>query len=180
MFAIYTDVGGHMSRYPNDFTVITAELVSIYVGNNPISSKDIPTLISTVHAALVALSPAIAEPSPEFVSAVTPRKSLASPDYIISMIDGKPYRSLKRHLAAHGLTPEEYRARYSLKPDYPMVAPAYSQALREVAKRIGLGRKPAVKADVETKRTSVPAREKISPEKRKRRPKVEVRQNMEQ
>jgi hypothetical protein len=70
------------------------------------------------------------------------RKSLASPDRIISMIDGKPYRTLRRHLSTHGLTPDEYRARYKLKPDYPMVAPAYSEARRAMAKKIGLGRKP--------------------------------------
>lgn len=77
----------------------------------------------------------------EFTPAVSVRKSLASPDHILSMIDGKPYKSLKRHLSGHGLTPAEYRARYGLKSDYPMVAPGYSAQRREVAKRLGLGRK---------------------------------------
>lgn len=70
------------------------------------------------------------------------RKSLASRDHIISLIDGKPYRTLRRHLSTHGLTPDEYRARYNLKPDYPMVAETYSEARRAMAKKIGLGRKP--------------------------------------
>jgi predicted transcriptional regulator len=86
-----------------------------------------------------------AEPSQEHTPAVTARKSLASPDHIISMIDGKPYKTLRRHLSGHGLTPEEYRERYSLKSDYPMVAPTYSEARRAMAKKIGLGRKPGAK-----------------------------------
>ena len=69
------------------------------------------------------------------------RKSLASKDHIISMIDGKPYKTLRRHLSTHGLTPEEYRARYNLKPDYPMVSENYSQVRRDMAKKIGLGQK---------------------------------------
>lgn len=79
--------------------------------------------------------------SAEFTPAVSVRKSLASKDHIISMIDGKPYRALRRHLSTHGLTPEEYRARYNLKPDYPMVAESYSAQRREMAKKIGLGSK---------------------------------------
>src|SRR5690606_33118041 len=78
----------------------------------------------------------------DHVPAVTVRKSLASKDHIISMIDGKPYKTLRRHLSTHGLTPAEYRARYGLKADYPMVAPAYSEQRRAMAKKIGLGRKP--------------------------------------
>ena len=72
---------------------------------------------------------------------VSARKSLRSRDHIISMIDGKPYKTLKRHLSGHGLTPEQYRERYKLPVSYPMVAESYSAARREMAKRIGLGRK---------------------------------------
>jgi predicted transcriptional regulator len=81
------------------------------------------------------------QPATEYQPAVTVRKSLASPDHIISMIDGKPYRSLKRHLGRHGLTPDQYRQRYGLKADYPMVAPAYSEQRRAMAHKIGLGAK---------------------------------------
>jgi predicted transcriptional regulator len=77
----------------------------------------------------------------EHVPAVTVRKSLASPDKIISLIDGKPYSTLKRHLAGHGLTPDQYRERYGLKADYPMTAPAYSEKRKALAKKIGLGAK---------------------------------------
>lgn len=73
--------------------------------------------------------------------AVTTRKSLSNPDFIISMIDGKPYKALRRHLTTNGLTPEQYRDRYNLKADYPMVAPTYSEARRAMALRIGLGSK---------------------------------------
>jgi predicted transcriptional regulator len=76
-----------------------------------------------------------------FAPAVSVRKSLASKDHILSMIDGKPYKTLRRHLTTHGLTPEEYRSRYKLKPDYPMVAEAYSEQRRAMAKKIGLGSK---------------------------------------
>jgi predicted transcriptional regulator len=77
----------------------------------------------------------------KYEPAVTVRKSLSSPDHIISLIDGKPYKSLRRHLSKHGLTPEQYRERYNLKADYPMVAPAYSDSRRVMAKKIGLGSK---------------------------------------
>lgn len=83
-----------------------------------------------------------ADDGQRYTPAVSVRKSLASPDKIISMIDGKPYSTLRRHLTANGLTPEEYRQRYGLKTDYPMVAPGYSASRSEHAKRLGLGRKP--------------------------------------
>ena len=81
----------------------------------------------------------------DYTPAVSARKSLASRDHIISMVDGKPYKTLRRHLATHGMTPEEYRERYNLKPDYPMVAEAYSESRRAMAKKIGLGRKPGAR-----------------------------------
>lgn len=84
---------------------------------------------------------AAAARSPRQAPAVSVRKSLASKDHIISMIDGKPYRTLRRHLSTHGLTPEEYRERYNLRADYPMVAPSYSEARRAMAHKIGLGAK---------------------------------------
>ncbi len=86
------------------------------------------------------------EATTAYTPAVTVRKSLASPDHIISMIDGKPYKTLRRHLSINGMTPEEYRQRYNLKADYPMVAPTYSEARRTMAKSIGLGRKPKAAA----------------------------------
>lgn len=115
--------------------------------NTRTSADDVPGFLQSMYAAVEKLAnPEAGEPeafSQEHVPAVSVRKSLASRDHIISMIDGKPYRTLRRHLSTHGLTPDEYRARYNLKPDHPMVAPAYSEARRAMAKKIGLGRKPA-------------------------------------
>jgi predicted transcriptional regulator len=104
--------------------------------------------IAAIYAALAATAgpgaPEMAEGDHRtYEPAVTSRKSLASDEHIISMIDGKPYKTLRRHLAGHGLTPETYRERYGLRPDYPMVAKAYSESRRAMAKKIGLGRKPA-------------------------------------
>ena len=128
----------------SDLTTLTVDLLSAFVSNNNVRSEDLPGLIQSTHAALSGLnapSPASPESEPEFTGAVSARKSLASRDHIISMIDGKPYRSLKRHLSSHGLTPDDYRQRYKLPSSYPMVAPGYSEQRREVAKRLGLGRK---------------------------------------
>jgi predicted transcriptional regulator len=88
---------------------------------------------------------------------VTVRKSLSSPDHIISLIDGKPYKTLRRHLSRHGMTPEQYRERYGLKADYPMVAPAYAERRRDLAKKIGLGRKPGQKTAPAPATTTKPA-----------------------
>ncbi|GAA0298035.1 MucR family transcriptional regulator [Sphingomonas oligophenolica] len=115
--------------------------------NTRVSAEDVPAFLQSMHSSLTGLAaPGTAvspsEAPPEHVPAVTVRKSLASNEHLISLIDGKPYKTLRRHLSTHGLTPEEYRARYYLKADYPMVAPAYSEARRAMAKKIGLGRKP--------------------------------------
>ncbi|MFS0736661.1 MucR family transcriptional regulator [Sphingomonas sp. 1P06PA] len=117
--------------------------------NNRAPADDVPAFLQKMHATLVALSetpvaPAAAEETPDYTPAVTVRKSLASKAHIISLIDGKPYKTLRRHLSGHGLTPEQYRERYNLKADYPMVAEDYSNARREMAKSIGLGRKPGM------------------------------------
>ncbi|MFN6934647.1 MAG: MucR family transcriptional regulator [Tsuneonella sp.] len=131
---------------------LATELTIAWLGNqnNRIAPEDVPAFLRTMHATLVDLSASSsnlpendggADPVEEFVPAVSVRKSLASKDHIISLIDGKPYRTLRRHLSTHGLTPEEYRARYNLKPDYPMVAESYSEQRREMAKKIGLGNK---------------------------------------
>ena len=118
--------------------------------NTRASAEDVPAFLERMHGAVSQLSSnrdaqAQAEPASEYTPAVTARKSLSSPEHIISMIDGKPYKTLKRHLSRHGLTPVQYRERYGLKADYPIVAPAYAEKRRELAKKIGLGRKPGKK-----------------------------------
>jgi len=116
--------------------------------NTRTSADDVPAFLLQMHASVQSLfggsQPAetSAEAPKEYVGAVTARKSLASPDHIVSMIDGKSYKTLRRHLATNGMTPAEYRERYNLKADYPMVAATYSESRRAMAKKIGLGRKP--------------------------------------
>ena len=112
--------------------------------NTRAQAEDIPAFLRSMHQAVTSLSEALAEQpegetAPTHEPAVTVRKSLSSPDHIISLIDGKPYKTLRRHLSRHGLTPEQYRERYGLKNDYPMVAPAYAETRRAMAKKIGLG-----------------------------------------
>lgn len=130
---------------------LATELTIAWLGNqnNRVAPDDVPAFLRSMHATLLDLAqstdnePAAAksEDAPEeFVPAVSVRKSLASKDHIISLIDGKPYRMLRRHLSTHGLTPDEYRARYNLKPDYPMVAESYSAQRRDMAKKISLGK----------------------------------------
>jgi predicted transcriptional regulator len=138
--------------------------------NTRTSAEDVPAFLRSMHEAVAGLgtpstSAPAAEPTQDYTPAVSARKSLASKDQIISMIDGKPYKTLRRHLAGHGLTPDEYRSRYGLKADYPMVAETYSEARRAMAKKIGLGRNPgatATKGDAapkpKTKRAPKPQR----------------------
>lgn len=114
--------------------------------NTRVLVDDVPAFLKSMHDAVNGLtSPAAVQPSAddqqEYTPAVSVRKSLAFKDHIISMIDGKPYKTLRRHLSRHDLTPDQYRERYGLKKDYPMVSESYSGARREMAKKIGLGRK---------------------------------------
>lgn len=130
-------------------TELATELTVAWLGNpnTRAGADDVPAFMRTVKAALDGLAGANStattldeksKPEP----AVSVRKSLASDDHIISMIDGKPYKTLRRHLSTQGYTPESYRETFGLKPDYPMVAKTYSESRRDMAKRIGLGRKP--------------------------------------
>lgn len=126
----------------SDVTALTVQLLSAFVSNNTVSSESLADLIKSTRAALTDdISPPAPPAEPEHVPAVSIRKSLASEQHIISLIDGKPYKTLKRHLSSHGLSEKEYRERYGLPASYPMVAPAYSAARRAVAERLGLGRK---------------------------------------
>lgn len=121
--------------------------------NTRASSDEVPTFLSKMYEAVQSLATECSTvednsiETPSHDPATTIRKSLSSKDHIISLIDGKPYKTLRRHLSTHGLTPAEYRSRYGLKADYPMVAPNYSEARRSMAQKIGLGRKPRSSED---------------------------------
>jgi predicted transcriptional regulator len=133
------------SEHAENFTELTAHIVSAYVANNSVPAADLPDLIATVHQAVSGLSQPKALAVEPQAPAVNPRRSV-HPDYIISLEDGKRFKSLKRHLMTHyGMSPEEYRSKWNLPTDYPMVAPNYAAARSELAKKMGLGRKRSVK-----------------------------------
>ncbi len=132
-----------------DFVELTADIVSAYVANNSVPVPDLPTLLSGVHAALTGLGQTAAPTEPEFKKATPAQiKKSITPDALISFIDGKPYKTLKRHLTGNGMTIEQYRQRYGLPPDYPTTASNYSAMRAEFARNAGLGHKrksPAAK-----------------------------------
>ncbi|PWL19049.1 transcriptional regulator [Falsochrobactrum shanghaiense] len=131
-------------EYAELLLTLTADVVAAYVGNNSVRANEVPLLIAEVHNAFKRHvereeAPAVVEkPKP----AINPKKSITD-DYIICLEDGKKFKSLKRHLMTHyGLTPEQYREKWDLDPNYPMVAPNYAAARSNLAKKMGLGRKP--------------------------------------
>lgn len=122
---------------------LTADLVAAYVSNNPVPVGELPNLIADVHAALGRVG-SISEPpvADKQKPAVSPKRSVHD-DYLICLEDGKKFKSLKRHLMTHyDLTPDQYREKWNLDPSYPMVAPNYAAARSQLAKKMGLGRKP--------------------------------------
>ena len=121
---------------------LTADIVTAHVSNNSVALADLPGLITRVHDALAGLGAPPAKAEPERTPAVSLRASVR-PDYIVCLEDGRKMKVLKRHLATdHGLTPAEYRARWKLPADYPLVAPNYAAKRQELAKKIGLGGNP--------------------------------------
>lgn len=135
-----------MDEKSAEAVTLAAEIVAAYVGNNSVSVSEVPGLIKTVYAALLGVDApvsapveAIAKPSPAQI-----RKSI-TPDALISFVDGRPYKTLKRHLNTHGLTIEDYKTKFGLPRDYPTTAPSYSESRSAMAKALGLGqggRKP--------------------------------------
>ncbi|MBP8230863.1 MULTISPECIES: Ros/MucR family transcriptional regulator [Rhizorhabdus] len=120
---------------------LTADIVSAHVSNNSVAVSDLPLLIQNVHNALAGLGEEIVEPEIKQEPAVSIRSSI-KPDYIVCLEDGKKLKMLKRHLMTHyQMTPEQYRAKWNLPADYPMVAPNYAEQRRSLAKKIGLGTK---------------------------------------
>jgi predicted transcriptional regulator len=136
---------------------LTADIVSAFVANNKIEQGQLSKLIEEVHLALVRAPAATAEPEkPNLVPAVPIKKTITA-DYIISLEDGRKFKSMKRHLGNLGMTPDEYRAKWGLPRDYPMVAPNYAKARSDLAKSMGLGRKSGSEA---------PAKKSAKPSKR--------------
>jgi predicted transcriptional regulator len=134
---------------------LVAEIVSAYVSNHAVSATDLPGLISRTHSAMQSLSVVAEQPAEDLKPAVPIKKSV-TPDYIVCLDDGKRFKSMKRHLAGLGMTPVEYRARWELASDYPMVAPNYAATRSALAKSNGLGRTAAVINSAPPKRTKAP------------------------
>jgi predicted transcriptional regulator len=126
-----------------DLLGLTAEIVSAHVSNNPVSLADLPNLIQEVYKTLANVGVPAAKQEPERPQPAVPIKRSITPEYLICLEDGKQLKMLKRHLqTSYGMTPEQYRERWGLAPDYPMVAPNYAKHRSSLAKKIGLGTKP--------------------------------------
>jgi predicted transcriptional regulator len=137
---------------------LTAEIVGAYVSKNSLPSAGLTDLIGRVHQSLTGLSRQKAEAPTALVPAVPIKKSV-TPDYIISLEDGRKFKSMKRYLGLRNMTPEEYRAKWGLPKDYPIVAPNYAIRRSELAKKLGLGRKAAAPAPAKAQqRTTAKAR----------------------
>jgi predicted transcriptional regulator len=123
-----------------NFIELAADIVSAYVSNNSVAAADLPALIGEVHAALVRVGSGTAVAATDVLKPAVPPKKSVTNDYIICLEDGKKFKSLKRHLRTqYNMTPDEYREKWGLPPDYPMVAPNYATARSELAKQMGLG-----------------------------------------
>jgi predicted transcriptional regulator len=130
-----------------DIVGLTADIVSAFVSHNPVPAGEVPGLINVVDSAIRRLQAPVPVAAEPLVPAVSVKRSI-TPDYLISLEDGKSYKTLKRHLTAHGLTPYTYRAKWGLPSDYPMVAPNYSKARSELAMSIDFGKKGSATAPV--------------------------------
>ena len=143
----------------NNHVELAAEIVSAYVSNNSVPASELPTLLNDVHAAIVRVAsgaqPIVVEAAKP---AVPPKKSITN-DYIVCLEDGRKFKSLKRHLRTqYNLSPEEYREKWGLPRDYPMVAPAYATARSNLAKNTGLGQRRAAAAAAATKQAKAPGK----------------------
>ena len=132
-----------MSDNPTpNYIELAAQIVAAFVTNNSVPPSEVPALIGNLHSALQNVANGTAQKAPEPLTPAVPIKKSITPDFIISLEDGRRYKSLKRHLrTSYDMTPEQYRARWGLPSDYPMVAPNYAKARSELAKTMGLGQK---------------------------------------
>ncbi|MEO0914666.1 MAG: MucR family transcriptional regulator [Pseudomonadota bacterium] len=129
-----------------ELLALASDIVASYVGNNAVQPDQVTEMLRSVYGTMSSLTEDEVEEPVELVPAVPIKKSVTN-DYIICLEDGKKLKMLKRHLStSYGMTPEEYREKWGLKSDYPMVAPSYAQKRQELAKKIGLGRKPKTPA----------------------------------
>jgi predicted transcriptional regulator len=135
------DAGTLSESASSNLTELTADIVAAYISHNSVRAEDLAGLINTVHAALGGVSTGSAAPAEaEKRQPAVPVKKSITPDFLVSLFDGKKYKSLKRHLrTSYNMTPEQYREYFNLPRDYPMVAPNYAKARSDLAKSMGLG-----------------------------------------
>jgi predicted transcriptional regulator len=127
---------------------LTANIVSAYVSKNTVSSAEMPALISQVYSALMRVSKGAADAAPAApLTPAVPVKRSITPEYLVCLEDGKKFKSLKRHLRQYRMTPDQYRAKWNLPADYPMVAPNYAAARSQLAKQMGLGQQRRQRRD---------------------------------
>lgn len=139
-----TKNAGETTASSEEILKMTADVVAAYLGNNTLPATEIPSVINTVYGSLRNLDGVLINGSARPPKAPVPIRKSITPDYIVCLEDGKKLKMLKRHLrTVYGMTPEEYRAKWGLPSDYPMVAPNYSRQRSAFAKKIGLGRTPA-------------------------------------
>jgi predicted transcriptional regulator len=133
---------------------LSANIVAAYVSRNSVTPSGLPALIESIHLALTNLGAAVAVPEAEVLVPVVPIRKSVTPGFLICLDDGKKFKSLKRHLASHGMTPDQYRAKWNLPKDYPMTAPDYAAKRSVLAKSIGLGQRRKDTAKRKPGRTS--------------------------
>jgi predicted transcriptional regulator len=145
-----------------DKVSLSADIVAAYVSRNSVTPSGLPALIESIHLALTNLGAAVAVPEAEVLVPVVPIRKSVTPGFLICLDDGKKFKSLKRHLASHGMTPDQYRTKWSLPKDYPMTAPDYAATRSALAKKLGLGRQRKDTSTRKSGRTSKAEAEKTA------------------
>ena len=156
-----------MTNENQELITLTADIVAAHVSNNSVPTAEVAALIQSVFGALQAVGGPEPEPQAEKPKGAVSLRSSIKPEYLVSMIDGKQYKMLRRHISQHGYTPESYRETYGLPRDYPMVASNYAEQRRALAHKIGLGRKPRAEA-------AAPEPVAEAPKRRGRKPRVKA------
>lgn len=165
-----------MASNNQELITLTAEIVAAHVSNNSVPTAEVANLIQGVYSALQSVGDPAPAPQAEKPKGAVSARASVKPEYLVSMIDGKQYKMLRRHISQHGYTPESYRETFELPRDYPMVASNYAEQRRALAHKIGLGRKPRAAAtemdEAAAQPIEAPAEEAAEPKRRGRKPKA--------
>lgn len=162
-----------MAEDNQELITLTADIVAAHVSNNSVPTAEVASLIQSVFSALQSVGGAQPEPAAEKPKGAVSVRASIKPEFLVSMIDGKHYKMLRRHISQHGYTPESYRETFGLPRDYPMVASNYAEQRRALAHKIGLGRKPRSAALEENETAAEPVSDAAeAPKRRGRKPKA--------